>query len=116
MQRVHISPRVGSRKLDAVDRDAVEHLARTMLRNCLAPKTVLNVLKFLHQAFALAVERGWTSENPVTRAARPKRRRHGVAAPDLQFLTLAELDAPPPGSSAPQFRRLPAILGPGRCM
>lgn len=93
MQRVHLSPRLGSRRLETVDREAVEQLALAMLRKGLARKTVLNVLKFLHQAFALAVERGWTTENPVTRAARPKRRRHGVAAPDLQFLTLAELEA-----------------------
>jgi integrase len=43
--------------------------------------------------FTLAVENGWTATNPVTRAARPRRRRHRDADPDIQFLTLEELDA-----------------------
>ena len=63
-----------------------------MLRKGLAPSDP-QLLKFLRQAFALAVERGWTTDNPVTRAARPKRRRHGVAAAGLQFLTLSQLEA-----------------------
>jgi hypothetical protein len=31
--------------------------------------------------------------NPVADATRPKRRREGDANPDLQFLTMSELDA-----------------------
>ena len=48
---------------------------------------------FLSSAFTLAIENGWTTGNPVARAARPKRRRHRDADPDIQFLTLSELDA-----------------------
>jgi integrase len=63
-----------------------------MLKRGLAPKTVRNVASFLHAAFALAEEHGWVATNPVVRAARPRRRR-GDTNPDLQFLTVAELDS-----------------------
>jgi integrase len=63
-----------------------------MLKRGLAPKTVRNVASFLHAAFALAVSTaGWP---PIRSSA-----RHGHAArrgdtnPDLQFLTVAELDS-----------------------
>ena len=64
-----------------------------MLTQGLAPKTVRNVMTFLHAAFALAIRNGYAQANPVTDAARPKRRRAGDANPDPRFLTLAELDA-----------------------
>jgi site-specific recombinase XerC len=93
MQRVHISPAVGSMRIDAVRREHVERLARAMLARGLAPKTVRNTITFLGGAFAWAVERGWVAGNPVTSAARPRRRRQGDVDPDLQFLTLEELAA-----------------------
>jgi integrase len=92
MQRIHISSALGARRVDAVTRDDIERLARAMLRQGLSPKTVRNVMSFLHATFALAEDRGWTAGNPVARSARPLRRR-GDASPDLQFLTLPELDA-----------------------
>jgi integrase len=64
-----------------------------MLKRGLAPKTVRNVMTFLHSVFALAEESDWVVANPVARAARPRRRREGDADPDLQFLTLPALDA-----------------------
>ncbi len=64
-----------------------------MLRRGLAPKSVRNVITFLHSVFGLAVDRGWCVTNPVARAARPRRRRSGDASPDLQFLTVDELAA-----------------------
>ena len=91
MQRVHISPAMGARRVESVTREDVERLARSMLARGLAPKTVRNVMSFLHSAFELAVENGWIARNPVARAARPLPRRHGDASPDLQFLTLNEL-------------------------
>jgi integrase len=93
MQRVHVSPAIGKRRVDSITRQDVERLARSMLERGLAPKTVRNVMTFLHSVFALAVESDWLPRNPVDRAARPRRRREGDADPDLQFLTLAELDA-----------------------
>src|SRR4051794_30261817 len=93
MQRVHVSPAIGKRRVDRVTRPDVERLARSMLERGLAPKTVRNVMTFLHSVFALAADREWTASNPVARAARPRRRREGDADPDLQFLTLPELDA-----------------------
>jgi hypothetical protein len=93
MQRIHVSPALGKRRVDSVTRVDVERLARSMLGRGLAPKTVRNVMTFLHSVFALAVESEWLASNPVARAARPRRRREGDADPDLQFLTLPELDA-----------------------
>ena len=93
MQRVHISPAVGRRRVDAVTHRDIERLARAMLARGSAPKTVRNVMTFLHSVFALAVRNGWTTANPVVDAARPRRRRAGDANPDLQFLTMHELDA-----------------------
>lgn len=92
MQRVHISPAMGSRRVGQVSTADVEALARSMLRRGLAPKSVRNVITFLHSVFGLAVDHGWCVTNPVTRAARP-RRRGGGGNPDLQFLTVAELEA-----------------------
>lgn len=93
MQRVHIAPRLGERKPAAVSTEHVEALARAMIRSGLSPKTVRNTLAFLQAVFEHAIDRGWTRENPVRRATRPGRRRQGDVNPDLQFLTLEELDA-----------------------
>jgi integrase len=93
MQRVHVSPALGKRRVDTVKREDVERLARAMLKRGPAPKTVRNVMTFLHSVFALAEESDWVVANPVARAARPRRRREGDADPDLQFLTLPALDA-----------------------
>src|SRR4051794_3465567 len=92
MQRVHISPALGKRRVDDVTTDDIERLARLLLSRGLAPKTVRNTMTFLYAVFALAVEKVWATTNPVARAARPRRRREGDANPDLQFLTPAELD------------------------
>ena len=75
MQRVHVSPAIGKRRVDSITRQDVERLARSMLERGLAPKTVRNVMTFLHSVFALAVESEWTASNPVAHAARPRRRR-----------------------------------------
>lgn len=93
MQRVHLSPALGARRVDGVTPTDVDRLARGMLERGLSPKTVRNVMTFLHSVFALAVDNGWARGNPVLRAARPRRRREGDADPDLRFLTLSELDA-----------------------
>ena len=92
MQRMHISPAIGSRRLDSITTEDVERLVRSMLRRGLAPKTVRNVMSFLHSVFALGVAKGWCETNPVFYAAKPKRRR-GDSNPDLRFLTVWQLDA-----------------------
>jgi hypothetical protein len=82
-----------------------------MLAKGASPKTVRNVMTFLHSVFALAVRNGWAAANPVADAARPRRRREGDANPDLQFLTLDELDA-----VIDAIRTAPSIEMPsGRC-
>jgi integrase len=93
MQRVHISPRLGDKPVDRVTIADVETVAAAMLDAGLAPKTVRNVITFMHSVFEHAIDRGWATQNPVRRASRPKRRRAGDANPDLQFLTVPELEA-----------------------
>src|SRR4051794_19339819 len=93
MQRVHLAPRLGGRSLSQVTTADVDALAAGMLELGRAPKTVRNVLTFLHSVFEHATARGWVAENPVRHAARPRRRRASDADPDLRFLTVPELEA-----------------------
>ena len=58
MQRIHISPAIGGRRIESVTRPDVERLARAMLARGLTPKTVWNVMTFLHAVFALALANG----------------------------------------------------------
>jgi site-specific recombinase XerC len=78
--------------VESITRQDVERLARSMLSRGLQPKTVRNVMTFLHSVFGLAVANGWIAANPVAGATRPKRRRQGDVNPDLRFLTVAQLD------------------------
>jgi integrase len=93
MQRVHISPRLGNTPVSEITTAHIESLAGAMLDSGLAPKTVRNVMTFLHTIFEHAIDRRLIRENPVRRATRPGRRRKGDANPDLQFLTVEQLDA-----------------------
>lgn len=93
MERVHVVPRLGTLAVHEVTSTDVEALASSMLRRGLKPKTVRNVVTYLHSVFEHAVARGWCPANPVRYASRPKRRRAGDVNPDLQFLTVAELEA-----------------------
>jgi integrase len=93
MQRVHIDPHIGAEPVDKVMSAEVEALASAMVASGLKQKSVHNVLVFLHGVFEHAIDRGWTRDNPVRRAARPKRRRTRDANPDLQFLPMTELAA-----------------------
>ena len=93
MQRVHLEPNIAALPLEKVSTAQIEALATAMLDDGLAPKTVRNVLTFTHSVFEHAIAKGWCHENPVRYAARPKRRRARDARPDLQFLTVPELDA-----------------------
>jgi integrase len=93
MQRVHISPRLGKMAITDVTAAHVEALGARMLRAGSSPKTVRNVITFLHAAFEHALERRLVAENPVRRVARPGRRRQGDVNPDLQFLSVADLEA-----------------------
>jgi len=93
MQRVHISPLLGELPVAEVRTRDIEVIADVMLSRGLAPKTVRNVLTFLHSVFEHAHDCGMVDENPVRRVTRPGRRRQGDANPDLQFLTVEELAA-----------------------
>jgi hypothetical protein len=61
-----------------------------------------------------AIDRGWTRENPVRRAARPGRRRQGDVNPDLQFLTADELEAVLRAIPDEEVYRTPAPTRKGR--
>jgi len=128
MQRVHITPRLGDRPIIKVTTTDIEDVGAAMLADGLKPKTVRNLLTFLHQVFEHAIDRGWTRENPVRKASRPRRKRAGDIEPDLHFLTLTELEAvlraipnetvhrqPAPtrhGRSGPSPPPPPDVLGP----
>ncbi len=92
MQRVHVSPLLGDRTASEVDRGDVEAFGRALLKRGLAPKSVRNILGFLHAVFEHGIDAGWVRENPVRRAEKPGRRRRG-SNPDLQFLSVSELEA-----------------------
>ena len=92
MQRVHITPRMGERKVTDVPTAEVEALARLLLKKGLAPKSVRNVLGFLHSVFEHGDRPRLARENPVRRAEKPRRARRR-RNPDLQFLSMSELDA-----------------------
>jgi integrase len=93
MQRIHLSPRFGDTAVSDVTTAHVEALATAMLKSGRAPKTVRNVMTFLHSVFEEALDRGLIRENPVRRATRPGRRRTGDVKADLQFLSVEELEA-----------------------
>ncbi len=92
IQRIHITPRIGSRAITALDTDDVESIAAALLKEGLAPKTVRNILGFLHQVFEHAISRGLIRDNPERRAEKPGRKQSG-SNPDLQVLTVSELEA-----------------------
>jgi integrase len=92
MQRVHISPFMGEQKVTDVQRGDIEALTRALLKRGLAPKSVRNILGFLHGVFEHAIDERLIRENPVRRAEKPGRKRKG-ANPDLQFLSVSELEA-----------------------
>jgi integrase len=93
MLRVHIVPGLQNAPVRTVDRQSIEALGEKMLEAGKSPKTVRNVLTFAHSVFEHAVDEGWCAENPVRRARRPRRQHAGDVEPDLQFLTMTELDA-----------------------
>ena len=93
MWRVHVEPSVSQLPVDKVTTARIEALGSELLASGRSPKTVRNVLTFTYSIFEHAIAKGWCDQNPVHHAARPKRRRIGDVSPDLQFLTVAELEA-----------------------
>jgi hypothetical protein len=87
MQRIHVSPALGTRRVDAVTTEDIERLARAMLARGLAPKTVRNTMTFLHSVFALGVKKGWRrrTRSPMLPAlgagGRPMRARTSSSSP-----------------------------------
>lgn len=92
MQRIHISPAMGRRRINAVTQDDVERLASAMLRKDLAPKTVRNVMTFLYSVFAHASPSGGAGSRR-TRSLTRAGRSGGVAT------RLPTSDSSPSGNS-----------------
>jgi integrase len=93
MDRIHISPVLGTMPVADIGPADVEAVAQRMLSQGLSPKTVRNVLTYVHSVFEYAIERGLVSANPVRHVTRPGRRCQGDVSPDLRFLTVEELEA-----------------------
>jgi integrase len=92
MQRVHVRPLIGDRGAADVQRGDVEAFGRMLLKRKLSPKSVRNMMGFLHAVFEHGIDRGYLRENPSRRAEKPGGARAG-GNPDLQFLTMPELEA-----------------------
>ncbi len=93
VERCHVLPAMGDRACADVTLRDVEAFSMALMQKGLAPKSVRNILTYLHGVFELAVAHEVRVDNPVQHAARPKRRRGGDANPDLQFLSVSELEA-----------------------
>jgi integrase len=88
--RVHLAPFFAGRSLDRIDVHLVEAFIQAELRAGRAPKSVLNYTGLLHAIFAFAIRRGWSAENPVAFADKPRDRGRES---EIRFLTVEELEA-----------------------
>lgn len=93
VERCHVIPAMGDRPCEDITLRDVEGFTMALMHKGLAPKSVRNILTYLHQVFELAIAHEVRVDNPVRHAAKPKRRRVGDANPDLQFLSVSELEA-----------------------
>lgn len=82
MQRAHVSPLLGPRLAADIQTADVEAVAERMLDGGRAPKTVRNVLTFLHAVFEYALEHGITTDTPCG-----ARRVHDAAVPAMRIQT-----------------------------
>jgi integrase len=92
IQRVHVSPLLGSRPVTTVDTDDIEAFSAALLKKGLAAKTVRNMLGFLHQVFEHAIALKLIRDNPVRHAEKPGGKKSG-ANQDIQFLSVSQLEA-----------------------
>ena len=89
--RRHLAPFFGGRPLDKIDRDRVETFMLAKLTDGLSPKTVQNLLNFLHGIYAFSIKRQWATDNPVALVDRPRSPRS--AHRRIRFLQPEELEA-----------------------
>ena len=92
IQQVHVSPLLGSRMVTAVDTDDIEAFSAAPLKKGIGTKTVRNMLGFLHQVFEHGIALKLIRDNPVRHAEKPGGKKSG-ANPDIQFLTVSQLEA-----------------------
>jgi integrase len=89
--RRHLAPFFGGRPLDKIDRDRIETFMLAKLKDGLSPKTVQNLLNFLHGIYAFSIKRQWATDNPVALVDRPRSPRS--AHRRIRFLQPEELEA-----------------------
>jgi integrase len=89
--RRHLAPFFGGRPLDKIDRDRIETFMLAKLKDGLSPKTVQNLLNFLHGIYAFSIKRQWATDNPVALVDRPRSPRS--AHRRIRFLQPEELQA-----------------------
>ena len=86
-----LAPFFGGRPLDKIDRDRIETFMLAKLKDGLSPKTVQNLLNFLHGIYAFSIKRQWATDNPVALVDRPRSPRS--AHRRIRFLQPEELEA-----------------------
>jgi integrase len=89
--RRHLAPFFGGRPLDKIDRDRIETFMLAKLKDGLSPKTLQNLLNFLHGIYAFSIKRQWATANPVALVDRPRSPRS--AHRRIRFLQPEELEA-----------------------
>ena len=72
MQRIHISPRIGALPVTEIETAHIDRLASEMLNDGSAPKTVRNVLSFLHSIFEHAKKGKSHQRQPGERGDPPR--------------------------------------------
>jgi integrase len=113
MYRVHIASELAERPIQKVTRQEIEVLVEHLLSAGRSAKTTRNLLAFLHRLFEHAIDSDWCARNPVRRVPRPGRRDRD-SQPDIQFLTLEQLDAVIEAIPDQVLRRAPAPTRTGR--
>jgi hypothetical protein len=71
MQRVHLSPPLGELDIIEITTAHVDALVGVILSGGRSPKTIRNVVSFLHSVLEHAIDRGWARETRY--GARPVR-------------------------------------------
>jgi len=87
--RIHLVPQFGELAIDRIDLPAIERFIAAERRSGKSPKSIRNYLGTLHSIFELAIDKGWATNNPVKRVAKPE----DQGDPDIRFLTLEEVEA-----------------------
>jgi integrase len=87
--RTHVVPRLGSTPLGRASADDIEALIAAMHGDGKGPKTIVNALTLLHQAFEFGRRKGWCETNRCKEVDRPEVEEDT----DIRFLMMEEVEA-----------------------